>query len=317
MDVVTIGETMAVFTPEQNGMLRHARTFSMTFAGAESNVAIGLSRLGHRTRWISRVGTDEFGEAMVSFIRGEGVDVDFVKRDSLFPTGVFFKELRRPDDVRVYYYRKDSAASHLTIEDIDERAVTGARYLHLTGITPALSASCHEVVKYAIELARRNNIKVVFDPNLRMKLWGDKQVHNVMKDLMAQADIVLPGLAEGRFLFQEADPGKLAEHFHEWGVPLVVIKLGKEGAFYSVKDGERQLVPGTRVSHVVDPIGAGDGFAAGFLSGLLNDLPLYQAVQKGNTVGAMVTQVSGDVEGLPDQEDLEQFSKEKQDDVMR
>lgn len=108
MDVVTIGETMALFTPNEEGMLRHAHSFSLKFGGAESNVAIGLSRLGHRSRWLSRVGEDEFGDAMLSFIRGEGVDVSYVTRDQEAPTGVFFKEFRRLKDTRVYYYRKDS-----------------------------------------------------------------------------------------------------------------------------------------------------------------------------------------------------------------
>ncbi|MBL3644434.1 sugar kinase [Bacillus sp. RHFB] len=174
MDVVTIGETMTVFTPNEEGTLRHARSFSMKFAGAESNVAIGLSRLGHSSRWISRLGEDEFGDAMQSFIRGEGVDVSYVTRDPDAPTGVFFKEFRRLNDTRVCYYRKDSAASKMTAELLTDFAIQDAAYLHITGITPALGNSCQSLLYKAIRIAIENGTKIVFDPNIRLKIWGDE-----------------------------------------------------------------------------------------------------------------------------------------------
>jgi 2-dehydro-3-deoxygluconokinase len=316
MDVVTIGETMTLFTPESTGLMRYANHFTMKFGGAESNVAIGLARLGHRTGWISKVGNDEFGKAMLAFISGEGVDVSQVKLDGESPTGVYFKEPRRANDVRVYYYRKGSAASTLSKEDLNPEYLKQAKYLHITGITPALSESCAEAVFEAIDIAKRNNVKVVFDPNLRTKLWTEEQARKILLEIAAKADIVLPGVAEGKFMFGESDPAKLGEQFLGLGASTVVLKLGAEGAYYFTKN-ECEKVPGFPVERIVDPVGAGDGFAAGFLSGMLDGLSLAQSVERANAVGAFVTMVNGDVEGLPEKDEIDHLINKSQDDVTR
>ncbi|WP_017727100.1 sugar kinase [Halalkalibacterium ligniniphilum] len=316
VDVITMGETMALFTPDSTGLMRYAHTFTRKFGGAESNVAIGLARLGHRSGWITRVGDDELGKAMLSFVRGEGVDVRFARIDREAPTGIYFKELRREGDVRIQYYRKDSAASRLSPADIDEAYVSQARFVHISGITPALSESCHEAVFKLIEVAKKHQIPIVFDPNLRKKLWSETKAREVLLAIAAQADIVLPGVEEGAFLFNERDPDKLGKRFIELGAKLVVIKVGAEGAYY-VDENECVHVPGYRVERVIDPVGAGDGFASGFMSGLLDNLSIEAAVQRGNAVGAMVTMVNGDVEGLPGKEDLTRFIAAPAEDVSR
>ncbi|UOF92578.1 sugar kinase [Fodinisporobacter ferrooxydans] len=318
MDVVTIGETMLLFTPDSIGLMRHANTFSAKVAGAESNVAIGLSRLGHKAGWISRVGDDEFGEKIRSFIRGEGVDISLVKKDSTAPTGIFFKEFRNPSDVRVYYYRKHSAASLMCKEDINEEYISKAKYLHITGITPALSDSCHEMVLKAVHLAKKHGVTVVFDPNLRRKLWEEERARRVLLEFVRHADIVLPGISEAEFLFGSRDPVECSELFLKQGASLVVMKLGNKGAYY-VSEKVNGRVDGFKVPQVVDPVGAGDGFAAGFLSGMLDGLHVSQAVERGCAVGAMVVMVPGDVEGLPDQAALQSFitAAKDGDDVQR
>ena len=316
MDVVTLGETMILLTPDTSGPMRYANQFSRKIAGAESNFAIGLSRLGHSAGWISRVGNDEFGRAMVNFIRGEGVDVSHVKYDTTAPTGLYFKEIRRPNDFRVHYYRKDSAASKLSKEDLDEGYIRQAKYIHISGITPALSDSCEETIFAAIDLAKKNGVTVVFDPNLRRKLWSEEKARATLLKIAALADIVLPGVEEGEFMFGETDPEKLGELFLAHGAKTVVLKVGAKGAYYFTKD-EHQLVSGFPIDQVVDPVGAGDGFAAGFISGLLDGLNLHDAVKRGNAVGAFVTTVSGDVEGLPDRSELESFFGASAQDVSR
>jgi 2-dehydro-3-deoxygluconokinase len=318
MDVVTIGETMTLFTPNEEGILRHAQSFSMKFGGAESNVAIGLSRLGHSSRWISRLGEDEFGDAIQSFIRGEGVDVSYVTRDNMAPTGVFFKELRRLNDTRVYYYRKDSAASKMSPEMLPEAAISDADYLHITGITPALSVSCRSIIERAIHIAKDNGTKIVFDPNIRLKIWTDEnEARHFIKKYASESDIVLPGVAEAEFLFGTNTPEEYVDKFHSLGIETVIMKLGKDGALVSSKTVPKTRVPGFFVERVIDPIGAGDAFAAGVLSGLLNELPLEEAVLRGNAMGAMVTMVNGDAEGLPNRADLMSFMNGSTDDVTR
>ncbi|HEU4963374.1 MAG TPA: sugar kinase [Bacilli bacterium] len=316
MEVVTFGETMVLFTPESTGFLRYATQFSRKFGGAESNFAIGLSRLGYDVGWISRVGEDELGKALLAFVRGEGVDTRHVRFDAEAPTGLYIKELRKENDLRVYYYRHGSAASRMSATDLDEAYIASARYLFVSGITPALSDSCYEMTREAIRMAKRNGVQVVFDPNLRRKLWSEERARDVLLEIAAQSDIVLPGLTEAEFLFGEKGLLQLGQAFLDQGASTVVIKLGADGAHYFTRDGHDH-VPGCKVDHVVDPIGAGDGFAAGFVSGLLDGLDLEEAVRRANAVGAIVTQVSGDVEGLPEREDVERFLSAPKEDVNR
>ncbi|MEM5008716.1 sugar kinase [Priestia megaterium] len=316
MDVVTIGETMVLFTPESTGLMRYAHQFNRNFGGAESNVAIGLSRMGHRAGWISRVGDDEFGRAMVSFIQGEGVDVSQVIIDSDAPTGIYFKEFRRTNDVRVYYYRKLSAASRLRNGDINKDYLAKTKYLHITGITPALSNSCYEAIFYAINLAKSQGVKVVFDPNLRKKLWSEEKARETLLAIASEADIILPGIEEGEFMFGEKDTDAIGKRFLDLGAKLVVLKVGEKGSVaYTTK--EKISVPGFVVGQVVDPVGAGDAFAAGFLSGQLDGLSLKESLRRGNALGAMATMANGDVEGLPDREEIKRFIEADNMDVIR
>ncbi|MBU8908953.1 sugar kinase [Desertibacillus haloalkaliphilus] len=316
MDVVTMGETMVLFTPESQGPMRYAQTYTRKFGGAESNFAIGLARLGHEAGWISRVGDDELGKAMLSFIRGEGVDTSKVKVDNTAPTGLYFKEVRNVSDVRIQYYRKGSAASQMDKFDIDEEYISKARYLHISGITPALSQSCYEMVLEAISIAKKHGVKIIFDPNLRKSLWSEERAREVLLEIASQVDIILPGVSEGEFMFGEKDPETLGNLFLEHGAKLVVMKVGAAGAYYFTEN-ESKLVEGFPVEQVVDPVGAGDGFAAGFTSGLLDGLSVAKAVERGNAVGAIVTTVSGDVEGLPEQSEVIRFMDNPSEDVTR
>lgn len=316
MDVVTIGESMAVFTPTSNGLMRYATHFTKKIGGAESNVAVGLARLGHRAGWISRVGNDEFGKAILAFLKGEGVDISRVKMDEKAPTGIYFKEMRRQNDIRAYYYRKGSAASLLSPADLDEEYIASAKYLHITGITPALSDSCREAILAAIKIARDNGVKIVFDPNLRLKLWKEEAARETLLYIASQADIVLPGMAEATFLFGNHPTEKLGQLFLELGASIAVLKLGEKGAHYFTSK-EDKWVPGFPVEQVIDPVGPGDGFAAGFISGLLDGLSIYHAVERANAVGALVTMVYGDVDGLPERDEIEKLITKNNEDVIR
>jgi 2-dehydro-3-deoxygluconokinase len=317
MDVVSLGETMVLFTPEKHGRMRYSRSFSSNIAGAETNTLIGLSRLGHRAGWISRIGSDEFGSLIHSTVRGEGVDTSRVIVDGEAPTGILFKEQVHENDVRIYYYRQHSAASRLRPEDLDEAYIASAKYLYLTGITPALSHSCHEAVMHAIDVARRNHVSVVFDPNLRRKLWSEDEARAVLTDIVRKADIVLAGASEGAFLYGTEDCTELTKHFHQDGCPIAVIKRGEKGAYYSTPQ-EQNYVDGFKVSKVVDPVGAGDGFAAGLLSGQLDGLSIEEAVIRGCAVGAAVTMFNGDIEGLPDRAALaSMMHSSSEEDVLR
>lgn len=310
MDVVTIGETMVLFIPEAVGSLRHANTFYKTIGGAESNVAIALSRLGHKVGWISKLGHDDFGKYVRNYIRGEGVDTSHVIFDHQYPTSVFFKERKSHGEPKVIYYRNHSAASQLQPADLDERYIAQAKFLHITGITPALSQSCQETIFHAIALARKHNVRVVFDPNIRLRLWSKEEAARVLTEIAQLSDLVLPGIEEGTILTGKSDPKEIAQTLLTGQTSCVVIKLGADGAYFKTMDEEGQI-PGEVVQHVVDPLGAGDGFAAGLLAGLIQGLPIREAIVLANKVAAFALTVPGDVEGYPYPEELNLDNREQ------
>lgn len=310
MDVVTFGETMILFNPDNKGALRYVHTFHKSIAGAESNMAIALSRLEHSTGWFSKLGDDEFGRYVVSIIRGEGVDVSRVRIDKNNNTGLLFKERFAHADPNIYYYRKESAASHLSPEDIDAEYIKNAKILHVTGITPALSEKARNATIEAIRIAKENDVLVSFDPNIRLKLWSIDKARPVLLEIAKYADIIFPGIDEGRMLLGIEDPEEIAEYFMNLGVGKVAVKLGKTGCY--VTDGKENIyVNGYAVEKMEDSVGAGDGFAAGFLAGVLRDLSLEECGQWANGVGAMAVLVHGDMEGFPTLNQLMEFIGKK------
>ena len=303
LDVVTVGESMVLFVAEQAGPLREATTFRRHIAGAESNVAIGLCRLGHTAGWLSRLGDDEFGRAILFRVRGEGVDTSRVVLDQIAPTAVVFRDRREVGPLDVIYYRRGSAASRLCVDDLDAAYISAARFLHLTGITPALSDSCRETVFAAAEIARAAGVRVVFDPNYRSKLWHRDQARRVMLDLASRADIVLPGLDEAELLTGESEPEAAARRLAAHGARSVIVKVGARGAVALVDDCLIEAPP-TRLERIVDPVGAGDAFAAGLLAGLLREMRIEDALRLANRCGAHAMLSPGDVEGLPRWDDV-------------
>lgn len=304
LEVITFGETMMLFCPDRTLPLEYVHGFYNQVAGAETNVAIGLQRLGHSAGWFSKLGNDPFGRAVHQFVRGHGVDTSRVQYTDEAPTGIFFKEQLSGEKIQVYYYRRNSAASLMQAEELDEAYLGQARILHVTGITPGLSEHCRKLTFRALESARRQGVAIVFDPNIRWKLWDKKEAGKVLSDIAALADYVLPGVDEGRFLTGKTTPEEIAGTLLERGAKAAIIKLGAEGAYY--RSGETSgYAAGFPVKAVIDPMGAGDGFAAGFISGILQGQTLGQAVLRGNAVGSVVVGVQGDIQGLPTREQLD------------
>ncbi|WP_456271193.1 sugar kinase [Bacillus sp. AK031] len=305
-DIITFGESMMLFTPHKDGLLNHSHLFEQSFGGAESNVAIGLARLGAKVGWFSRLGDDPFGEYIMNAIRGEGVDVSRVKIDEEHPTGVMFKEITGIGNPNVYYYRKHSAASHLTPEDLDEEYIKQAKILHITGITPALSESCYATIKEAIKMAKKHGLKVCFDPNIRLKLLSFEKLKKKVLELAMLSDYFLPGIEELALLFNSNDRNQLLQEVQKLNVPTMIIKLGKDGCMI-VHEEKTKIIQGKTVERVVDTIGAGDGFCAGFLYSITNGKSVEEAAQFANAVGAHVIQFKGDVEGLPTKRQIQYF----------
>ncbi|MBX4267953.1 sugar kinase [Clostridium estertheticum] len=310
MDVVTFGESMVLFGPDSSGPLRYVQNFNKSIAGAESNVSIALAKLGHKVGWFSKLGDDEFGRYIQSTIRGEGVDVSRVIFEPGKNTGILFKERFMHSNPNVYYYRKGSAASDLKAEELDESYIKDAKILHITGITPALSESCRKTLFKAIEVAKANKVLVSFDPNIRLKLWTKEEAIPVMLEIAKLSDIIFPGIDEGEMLLGFTKPNDIADSFIKMGCSVVAVKLGEEGCYIADKD-RGLYVNAYKLENPQDTVGAGDGFAAGFLSGMLNKLDLKECGEYANGVGAMAVLVKGDMEGYPNYEQLMAFIGKK------
>lgn len=306
LDAVTIGEAMALFIARETGDLAAAESFIKRIAGAELNVAIGLARLGLKVGWVSRVGDDSFGRFTLQQLAKEGVDHRQVTVDNRYRTGFQLKaKVEDGSDPQVEYFRKGSAASHLSVDDFNPDYFGSARHLHLSGVSAAISATSLELSKHAAREMRALGKTISFDPNLRPVLWpSEQEMVKQLNQLAEYADWVLPGEKEGKILTGYSQPEAMADFWLDKGVKAVIIKTGSDGAWYKTADGEKGQVAAIRVENVVDTVGAGDGFAVGVISALLEGKPLPQAIKRGNKIGSLAIQVPGDSEGLPTRSEL-------------
>lgn len=306
MDVFTLGETMVSFNTVNNrSIVQHDETFA-SIAGAESNVSIALARLGNKVKWFSRLGNDPFGQKILYELNAHVVDTSDVIIDPNHSTGLMFKQKKELLDSEVIYYREQSAASTMDKNDVREEWIKHARLIHITGITPALSDSCKELVMEVIRLAKQHGTLISFDPNIRLKLWDMEAARKTLIPIAKQCDIFLPGKSEMKLLCNVEDFNSIEVYLKEWEVPLTVMKDGANGAWV-LENGESTFIPSFKVKRVVDEIGAGDAFAAGFLHGFLQKRSHEDAVKMGHACAAFVVSSEGDTNGLPTKQELERF----------
>lgn len=305
-DVVVFGEAMAMFIADGYGTLEEEDHYTRAIAGAEVNVAVGLTRLGYRVGWISALGQDPLGSYILRTLHDAGLDTSRARRDPAHPTGFQLKSQVREGDPEVVYFRRGSAASHLAPTAEDAAYIRGARHLHATGIPPALSLTCRRFTFDAIEQARDAGLTVSFDPNLRPSLWeSETEMRTVINDLAERADWLFPGLAEGEILTGYTREDDIARFYLDRGVPLVAVKTGPLGACIFTPT-QRLAQPAFPVE-VVDTVGAGDGFAVGIISGMLDGLSLEASLERAVAIGALAVTARGDMDGLPDRETLVRF----------
>ncbi|MER7624662.1 sugar kinase [Streptomyces sp. NPDC126503] len=307
-DVVCLGESMVTFLPGRPGRLADVPSFTRAIGGAESNVACALAAAGHRAAWVGRVGRDGFGDHLVETLAAHGVDVAAVRRDPHRPTGVYFRTAgdRAEEGHEVVYYRAGSAASAMSPANVPYRFTDRGRVLHLSGITAALSADCLALVR-ALTAPRAGRPFVSFDVNHRPGLWRDGSAPAVLLDLARGADLVLVGADEAETLWGLGDPAALRAALPEPSV-LVVKRGARDAVAYA-----REEHPGSRPPAVRDPrpdtvvtvpaprvdvvahVGAGDAFAAGFLSAGLRGLGLTARLRHGHLMAAAALTVPGDL----------------------
>jgi len=301
-EVITFGEVLAVFLSADDAPLGRSSAFDLVTAGAEANVAIGLSRLGHSTRFTGRVGDDALGRRIERELRGEGLATRLTI-DPERPTGVIVRDAPAVGATQVVYHRSGSAGSALTVDDLDLSAIGSARLLHATGITAALSATAFEATKAAMRAAREAGVTVTFDPNIRRRLGTPEHWLRIVTTLAPLADVVLVGADDASFVLPSAGLESTVAWFRDRGVDTVVWKDGAEGATeLNPRDGtvRQAALP----VHARDAVGAGDAFAAGWISGWLDGEEAPGRLRRAVTVAASVVAHRGDLPGLPDRDAL-------------
>lgn len=305
-----IGEPMILFYANDYGELSEVDQFTKGLAGAEVNVGIGLSRLGHEILYLTKLSQDEMGRYIFEFLENEKFDLSYAQVDSNLPVGVMYKNKVRSGDPDILYYRRGSAASTLSIEDVEEIDFREIDVLHVTGIPAALSDSLRETSFYLIEKARKSGCLVTFDPNLRLSLWKNKEeMIQTINKLAFLSDVFLPGLSEAQLLTGLTEVEEISDYYLKSGIEHVVIKHGKQGAYLKSQGTKLSKVEGFKVEKVIDTVGAGDGFAVGIIDGILRELSMIDTCENANAIGAIQTQNPSDNEGLPTLEELEKFKK--------
>jgi 2-dehydro-3-deoxygluconokinase len=291
LDIVALGEPLYELS-----QLPGTTRYEQGFGGDTSNVAVAAARQGARVGYLTRIGADVFGEKFRTLWQAEAVDISGVIFDTAAPTGVYFitHEGGQPT---FSYLRAGSAASRMRPEDVSLEAVRRARYLHVSGISQAISPGACDAVFHAIEAARQAGVKISYDPNLRLKLWPLARASAITQATAALADYFLPSLEDARALSGSDTPESIVRWAHDLGVPAIALKLGPKGVL--VSDGrERELVPGFKVA-AVDATGAGDCFDGALLARLAAGDTIWEAARYANAAAALTTTGYGAIAPLP------------------
>lgn len=296
IDVAALGEAMLEFNQTAPGDARYL----LGFGGDTSNVAIAAARAGARAAYISRIGTDAFGERLLDLWATEGVDAQAIERDAAAPTGIYFVT-HGTNGHEFSYLRAGSAASRMTpswlLEGPAAQAIASAKFLHVSGISLAISTSACDTVYAALRLARESGTRVAFDSNLRLKLWPLDRARACIRQAVALCDVFLPSLEDVTALTGLSDPDAIADWGHGLGAAQVVLKLGAQGVLVSAR-GERRHIPALPVP-LVDATGAGDCFCGNLLAQLAAGAAVFDAARYANAAAALAVQGFGAVAPLP------------------
>jgi 2-dehydro-3-deoxygluconokinase / 2-dehydro-3-deoxygalactonokinase len=311
IDVTALGEPLVQFNPLEEGPLKHAPIYEKHAAGSEANVIIGVSRLGFKTAFQTKLGHDEFSKFILATLKGEGVDVSGIKQIEGKNCGVFFVQRGYPIPGRsdVIYYRSDSAARYFSPEDLDSKLISNSRVLHISGITPSLSDSCREATMEAIRIARQYNVKISFDTNYRKKLWTEAEARPTLIAAARDSDILLTDPDDARILLGKKineDPLIALDELEALGPSTIVYKLGASRGLAGLSNGEKATSLPVKVP-LVDSIGAGDAVVAGYLAGYLAGDSLQRSLDIASCCSALTVMRRGDFENLPDRSDLEKW----------
>jgi 2-dehydro-3-deoxygluconokinase len=304
LDIISIGEPMVEFSAQQEGALSETSNFRMGWGGDTSNFCIAASRAGGKVGYLTRLGEDEFGESFLKLWHRENIDTRHIVKDSNSFTAVYFIS-RMGKQHSFSYFRRDSAASRMTPDFLPKKYIAGARLLHVSGISQAISQSACDTVSAAITLARNSGRLISYDPNYRPKLWPRNRAREVIHQTCRLADLIFPSLDDARYLTGLSEPEEIAKFYLGLGPKVVVIKLGADGALLATAEGLITFPP-YRVE-AVDMSGAGDTFDGAFVAAYLAERPMHACMRFANAAAALTTTGLGCVTPVPRQAQIEEL----------
>lgn len=301
VDIVAIGEAMIEFNQAGDG---DGRTYVQGFGGDTSNALIAAVRQGATGGYVTKLGDDEFGRMCLQLWSDEGIDTQGVAIDSAASTGIYF--VRHGNDGHTFsYLRTGSAASRMQPADVPAKLIEHAKFMHVSGISQAISASATDTIFHAIRIARQSRVNVAYDPNLRLKLWSLDRARAIILATIPLADYFLPSLDDVRLVSGLDDPSAILDWCHRQGARTVVLKLGRHGSL--VSDGNRRTPVSAFAVDAVDATGAGDCFDGSFLARLAAGDDAFSAAQWASAAAALTTTGYGAVAPLPTAEQVTQF----------
>ena len=313
-EVIGLGEVLIDFIASEPVHYTEASTFIKCFGGAPMNTIVGVARLGVNAGAIAVVGEDPFGEYIISEFKKNNVDTSHViMRRGKRTTLAFVINEPVTGERTFFFYRKpwagETADSTLTPKDIDHKYISKSKILHVSGFTLSQNPSRKAALE-AIKSAKKQGVKISFDPTLRSDVWNSElTIRKMYNSVLRIADIATFSMEEAEFIFKTSKPKEAAERVLEYGVGIVGVKLGSKGALIRSKDGIEVFAPAYKVN-VIDTTGAGDGWNAGLLVGLIKGLGLEDCVKIANAVGAFVVTKRGAITALPFKEELNNFLKD-------
>ena len=295
-DIVAIGEPMLEFNASEEGALSEVSQFIVGWGGDSSNFSIAASRAGGKVGYLTRLGEDEFGESFLKLWNREGIDTSRIVKDPDAYTAVYFIS-RKGKQHYFTYFRRDSAASRMTPAFLLQDYIAGAKLLHISGISQAISVGACDTVFAAVGIAKTAGRLVSYDPNYRPKLWPLERARAVIHETCRRADMIFPSLEDARLLTGMSAPEQIARFYLELGPKVVVVKLGSDGALLATVDGMRSFPP-YRVESI-DMSGAGDTFDGAFVAAYLTGRSPDQCMRFANAAAALTTTGLGCVTPVP------------------
>ncbi len=306
-DTISIGEAMAELAPTYSETPDKSESFLLGWGGDTSNVVVGLSRLGKKVGYITKVGDDEFGRGLLKMWKEDNVDTSRVKISKDGWTGLYLVSLHHRGQRNFTYFRKGSAASLLRPSDLDEKYLKSTRILHVSGIGQVISKSCRDSISKAITIVRDNDGLISYDPNIRTKLLPLEQIRKIVLDTLPLVDILLPSIDDAVLLYGRKTASELTRRLLSKGPKVVAMKMGSSGCIVGAVSGRHYRLRGHPVNSI-DTTGAGDAFDAGFLASYLDGDDVVTSAATGNAVAALKVQQLGATRGLPTLLEVKAFS---------